>query len=155
AQTNISVEVNDDVVQNLIDFCINSSSHETGGILIGQYTENKMKAVVTKVIDAPADSIRQKYHFKRGIVGLQPLLNKLWKKNEYYLGEWHFHPFSASNPSGTDDFQMFKFADDPRLNCPEPILLILGGNPNKSFDINVLLYKNKMKLKLNKIGNVI
>ena len=53
-------------------------------------------------------------------------LNDAWVQGCYYLGEWHYHPNSLPTPSLTDLNQMRILATDEKLNCPEPILLIIG-----------------------------
>jgi hypothetical protein len=54
----------------------------------------------------------------------------MWvRQRRFYLGEWHFHPFNDPAPSSTDIDQLKKFSETPSLRCPEPIMLIVGGNP--------------------------
>lgn len=72
--------------------------------------------------------------FYRGVKNLAPWLSELWSSTrEFYLGEWHFHPSSLPTPSRTDIEQMNHIANDPKYHCPEPILFIIGGNPNKKW----------------------
>jgi hypothetical protein len=67
-------------------------------------------------------------------------LEKLWPKKDYYLGEWHFHPHAAAEPSGTDIGQMIEISTSTKYRCPEPLLLILGGDPNGSWHIRVFVF---------------
>jgi hypothetical protein len=85
---------------------------------------------VTDVSLSPSDSIHGRFWFYRGINGLQNWLNRLWRRREYYLGEWHFHPSASAVSSPKDRTQMKKIATSQKYHCPEPILLIIGGNPN-------------------------
>jgi hypothetical protein len=50
-------------------------------------------------------------------------------RKEHYLGEWHFHPFAAPSPSSIDYSQMAEIAVSRSWRCPEPVLLIIGGDP--------------------------
>ena len=47
---------------------------------------------------------------------------------------------------------MLKFSNNKKLNCPEPILIIIGGNPSK-WSLNSYIYKNNEKIILEK-GNM-
>lgn len=111
--------------------CQRACPHETGGILIGSYTDASDCAVVTEISSAPSDSRSGKHWFLRGIRGLQARLDRLWRRNgKFYLGEWHFHPFGTPNPSPTDIEQMREISESEQYHCPEPVLLILGGDPH-------------------------
>lgn len=118
------------VVRELLGHCVEADGVETGGILLGRYTPELDSAEVTVVTGAPADSRAGRTWFHRGTVGLQRLVGRLWRdQREYYLGEWHYHPSAAPTPSGTDVTQMRMIATDPARACPEPILVIVGGDP--------------------------
>lgn len=109
--------------------CTEAGGKETGGILIGRYSDSHDCAVVTEVMPPPHDSHHAKTRFARGIFGLQERLNLVWKKlRTYYIGEWHFHPDGSPAYSHVDEDQMMSVAADQAYRCPEPILLIIGGN---------------------------
>ena len=58
------------------------------------------------------------------------MLDRVWgHRRDYYVGEWHFHPFATPVPSPTDEKQMAEIANTSTWRCPEPVLLIIGGNP--------------------------
>ena len=100
---------------------------ETGGILIGRYNEDHDTALVSRVTESPADSKSGPTTFRRGTQGLRGLLKALWPRGEHYLGEWHYHPGVSPRPSSTDTRQMQAIAGDDDFACPEPVLIILGG----------------------------
>ncbi len=106
---------------------------ETGGILVGYYTDKHDWAIVTDVSGPPADSRRGRVFFNRGVRGLQAFLNRLWRRKQYYLGEWHYHPLAAPIPSEIDHEQMKSFATNNAMRCPEPVLLLMGGDPNRDW----------------------
>jgi integrative and conjugative element protein (TIGR02256 family) len=113
-----------------LDECADAAENETGGILIGHYTDNHTMAVVTEVTRAPADSIRGPRWFDRGIAGLSQKLRSSWHRTgTFYLGEWHYHPGGSPTPSSLDSVQMQKISSSRAYSCPEPILLIVGGLP--------------------------
>lgn len=78
----------------------------------------------------------------RGTAGLQGWLNRLWNGNErrYYLGEWHFHPGGAPEPSRMDIKQMGKIARSSSYKCPEPILLVVGGSAGVRSDVRFYVF---------------
>ncbi len=115
-------------LSDLRTFCAAAHPLETGGILIGYYNCRHDTAVITEVAGPPADSVSRPTRFYRGVRGLQPVLDDYWSKGEYYLGEWHCHPAGSPEPSLTDLRQMRSIATDASLQCPEPILLIVGSS---------------------------
>ena len=62
-------------------------------------------------------------------------------REEVVLWEWHLHPGASPQPSITDIFQMKKIEHNPKFNCQEPILLIVGEKYN-NFEISLILFKN-------------
>jgi len=126
------VTISKKLIKYIQKLCHQSSPNETGGILIGYYTDKFNLAVITKVLSAPSDSRSGPTWFYRGTSGIKKNLDTLWKrKKQFYIGEWHYHPNSSSNLSYQDIKQMKSIANSHSYNCPEPILLIVGGNDLK------------------------
>jgi integrative and conjugative element protein (TIGR02256 family) len=117
-------------LDRILTACGRAEGKETGGIVIGHYNDRHDRAIVTAVSLAPPDSRSGRTWFARGAAGLQAWIDRLWRsRRDYYLGEWHFHPFASAQSSPTDLAQMRAFAESPLLRCPEPVLLIIGGDP--------------------------
>lgn len=136
-----SLKLSAEHLNNMLAICKKARSTETGGILIGYYTETHDCAVVTKVLGPPSDSRASRATFFRGVAGLTRRLRKLWERpHHYYLGEWHFHPYTASEPSGIDHKQMLEIAWSTTYHCPEPVLIVLGGDPNGTFSLSVRVF---------------
>jgi integrative and conjugative element protein (TIGR02256 family) len=137
----------------LLDFCEKSGLVETGGILIGKYTSAHDCAVVSEVTPPPLDSKRGRFWFKRGVRGLRNKLKTLWdEKSVYYLGEWHFHPEGAPDPSETDFNSLKGISESSKYNCPEPLLIIIGGSFPENWNIRVFVFlQNKSLLELQQI----
>ncbi|WP_158616951.1 Mov34/MPN/PAD-1 family protein [Corallococcus exercitus] len=126
------------LMRKLLKLCRSSTRHETGGILVGHYSQALDCARVRNVSAPPPDSARGPTWFERGTNGLQALLDRSWNsRRDHYLGEWHFHPFAAPIPSATDVRQLMAIARDPRYRCPEPLLLIVGGDPAGEWSISI------------------
>lgn len=138
------------VLHSMLHTCRQSSPNETGGILVGVYTATLDCALVTAASSAPSDSRMGGAWFHRGTSGLQSWLNSLWqRKPHFYIGEWHFHPFASPVPSQTDTEQMEKIANAPSYHCPEPLLIIVGGDPSTAWTIGAYVfprYRNAIEL---------
>ncbi len=129
----------------ILESCRDFAPAETGGILVGRYNDALNCAVVTDASERPPDSRSGRTWLLRGTAGLQSWLDRLWSssKRRYYLGEWHFHPGGAPEPSPTDIEQMGKIARSPSYECPEPVLLLVGGAAEKRSDVRVYVFLSK------------
>lgn len=110
-------------------YCRDAGSVETGGILIGRYSDDRAVAIVREATPPPTDSKRGHSWFVRGVNGLREMLGKRWqaKARTFYIGEWHFHPASHVEPSSDDFVQMLEISRNREYDCREPLLLILGA----------------------------
>lgn len=121
-------------INEMLRLCQRACPLETGGILLGHYSDLNECAVVTEITQAPVDSRSGLNWFIRGVRGLQNKLDHLWRRNrKFYIGEWHFHPFGSPQPSPPDIRQMQEISTSEQYHCPEPVLLILGGDPKAQF----------------------
>lgn len=129
ADGSYSVVVEAAVLQEIDRFCTAAGKVETGGVLVGRYSEDRTTALVLEVTSPPADSRQGSAWFKRGIAGLRALLRRRWNARErtYYLGEWHFHPARTVVPSGDDFEQMASIARTNDYRCREPLMMIFGA----------------------------
>lgn len=134
---NIIISFEESKLFNYIDNHIRESNKETGGVLCGYYTEDKVSAVITDFLEPTKDSILGIASFVRGVSGLKEILAEKWKEGEYYLGDWHLHPYSAPIASGQDISQLIQNSKDSSLKCPEPIMVILGGKHNNEIKVYV------------------
>jgi integrative and conjugative element protein (TIGR02256 family) len=106
-----TVKIRTRVVEEVLNECKKSLNIETGGILIGTYTDDLLCALINSICKAPKDSKKTRTMFKRGVYGLLSFLDKKWEETgEYYLGEWHYHPNSLPQPSRKDISQMKKLS---------------------------------------------
>lgn len=143
-------------VERMVSLCRKAKRNEIGGILTGRYTDEHDWAEVTDATGPPEDSRSGRTWFERGVRGLQQLINQCWKRDRsYYLGEWHYHPYAGASPSRTDIAQMKKISEAESYQCPEPILLILGGDPVGALDIRAFIFaRNNKYIELTKINFV-
>ncbi|WP_414640768.1 Mov34/MPN/PAD-1 family protein [Archangium sp.] len=130
ADARFRVHVPGATVQRLLHLCRSSGMLETGGILVGGYSATLDCARVSAASGPSGDSVRGPSSFQRGTRGLQKWLERRWTaRGDHYLGEWHFHPYAPPVPSNTDLQQLGRIARTADYRCPEPILLIVGGDP--------------------------
>lgn len=122
------IELSKASLDEMLRYIKNVRDKETGGIIIGKYSKNLKTANINFISGPPEDSLSGSKWFKRGVKGLSRLIEFFWKKESYYLGEWHFHPNGSPTPSGQDISQMRKIANSRQYNCPEPIMIIIGGS---------------------------
>ena len=117
-----------ELLDQLLEGCAKAAPTETGGVLVGKYSEDSRMAEVTAVSQRPANSGGARTSFVRGVKGLLAWLWHLWvRRGGYYLGEWHSHPHASPVPSDTDTRTMWDIAKSMKARCPEPILLVIGG----------------------------
>lgn len=142
AELNLKIDLPIEQLKFVYRLCEESNPYETGGIIIGNYSNDGSTAYISEILTFPADSIKEKTFFKRGIKGLKKRLDMLWNDGYYYVGEWHYHPDSIPTPSSSDIKQMISFSQNKKLNCPEPILIIIGGTKNHWLH-NVIVITNE------------
>lgn len=120
--------IEEQVLRDVDRMCRDAGSVETGGILVGRYSEDLEVAIAREVTPPPLDSQRGATWFNRGIAGLRDKLRRRWSSKErtYYLGEWHYHPSVGLEPSATDIGQMFTIRDDSNYHCTAPVMVIFG-----------------------------
>jgi integrative and conjugative element protein (TIGR02256 family) len=127
---NIGIILDNVHIDEMHRLCKIAFPNETGGILIGKYSEDLRWAEIHSIIGPPIFSKRRRASFFRSSYGLKRILDIAWDDGNYYLGEWHFHPNAGSQPSSTDTQQMMTMSRNQHLHCPEPIIIIIGGYIN-------------------------
>ncbi len=153
ADETIAVCIGDDAWTSIVERCTTAGRSETGGVLIGRYTEWNDRAVIIEATGPPRDSRFGPFAFWRGVKGLRRLFARRWKESgTYYLGEWHLHPLMSADPSGTDADQMRAFAADPEYRCPKPVLIVITGEPTAYPEVTVSVIDGGTILRLAPVG---
>lgn len=126
--------------------------NEVGTSLVGCYSKNGFEASVQDLAPLSTDSKGTRTSFFRGVTGLREFFTTLRKDfsgKRYYVGEWHSHPDNPPIPSRTDDRNQLAIAKDTKTDCPECILIIIGGSFSDLKEIGVYVYSRKHgKIKL-------
>jgi hypothetical protein len=90
---------------------------ETGGVLIGRLCLTRKCAIITRVVEAPPDSVRTSSRFELGTEGLVGRITAIQKSSGLtYLGTWHSHLYGSA-PSGIDEATLKKIKE-LRLGIP-------------------------------------
>lgn len=147
------ISVSSTALESILQHCKKSRNLETGGILIGKYSDELNCALVSRVTGPPRDSKQTAITFERGTHGLKSLLETCFTESQtYYLGEWHFHPQSSPEPSGRDLAQLQEIANSDRFKCPEPTLLIIGGDPSSDWTLSAhVVFKTGSAIRLHEL----
>lgn len=119
---------------------------EVGTSLVGCYSFDGFEASILELAPLSPDSKGFRTSFYRGVAGLREFFAKLrwtYAGKRHYVGEWHSHPDAAPIPSGTDNRNQLEIALDTKTNCPECILIIIGGTFSNIDEIGVFVYSRK------------
>jgi integrative and conjugative element protein (TIGR02256 family) len=141
------VELSAEVVQAMAEQGRAALPLETGGFLVGFYSDDGATARVTQILAATSDSIAGRRDLVMGTEGIAEKLGELWRATprRYYLGTWHTHPGGSSTPSETDDATMIEEARSKTAECPEAILVIVGGDLAAP-EISVSVYPRRRRV---------
>jgi integrative and conjugative element protein (TIGR02256 family) len=146
------VSLSDKCLKKMLKLARKHYPNEVGTSLIGSYSDDGFQAFVLDIVPLSSDSRGTSTDFYRGIKGLKKFFLKLQKTaggNIHYVGEWHSHPDGFSEPSFIDDNNQLDITFDDRTNCPENILIILGGDLLKEICLGTYIYSRKRgKVKL-------
>lgn len=132
------IEIKDNIVQKIKDISCLYYPNEHGGLLVGNYSEDKKMVFVNDMI-LPTSYKASPVTFERGSNGLRSILIEFFEREspQLYVGEWHTHPNAQPIPSPTDVFALMSIARHPDVSIDNPIMLIVGLNKQS---INMAFY---------------
>ncbi|MEH6503328.1 MAG: Mov34/MPN/PAD-1 family protein [Cycloclasticus sp.] len=107
--------------------------YETGGVFMGYQADNN-DLVVTDLIDAGKNSTHKHFRFSPDQDYQLKKIADVYKKSGgaiTYLGDWHTHPNTTPELSWVDKRTLTKIALTPESKNLHPIMVILGGEPEK------------------------
>jgi len=99
---------------------------ETGGVLIGRISLYNRCFNISRLVEAPPDSVRTKNSFVLGIEGLRQKVQEIHDKSGgvlTYLGTWHSHP-RGGEASPTDKFSLDRLTK-LRFGTPATGLIVM------------------------------
>ncbi|MDE0925057.1 ThiF family adenylyltransferase [Aurantimonas coralicida] len=104
---------------------------ETGGVIVGRYSQVGETFQVVDLLPAPPDSVFTAERFVLGVDGLRQSVRKLLEESGgslYVLGTWHSH-LAPSGPSGLDVATAARLA----LRQCFPVLMLIAHPEGYSF----------------------
>lgn len=120
--------------------------NEVGTALVGSYSDDGFIATIKELAPLTIDSHGSRRYFVRGVKALAQFFTRIFKQSNglmHYVGDWHSHPNSVANPSLMDDENQSAVSADLAADCPESILLILGGRSREFEEIRAFVYSRK------------
>lgn len=109
----------------------NAKPRETGGTLVGHYSEDHRVAYVTGALEAKTGARKERARFYRPPDDVDGQLARTYEASggqTHYLGEWHTHPQAAPIPSPTDLSTLRGLARSKSVATDTPFMMILGGD---------------------------
>lgn len=146
------VEITEGVFTSIMEYVLSRKRGETGGILIGNYSDDLSTATILSASGPGPRSLFGLFSFTRRPIGLQAELDEEFISGRYYLGEWHCHPGTNCTPSFQDIRQMQAISRSPSYNCPEPILIVFGRSSPYDFN-SASIVKGNGVVKLERVSS--
>ena len=147
----LTLQLAEDAVRGIVREVRRHRRTETGGVLIGCYSDDLHSVWVAKATGPGRFSLHAPFSFTRGTKDLQAEIEEAEAIGMYYVGEWHSHPGGSVSPSPLDLRQMRAIADDAGYNCPEPVLLVVGSaDPRERMSTHVIVDGNAIELQRRK-----
>lgn len=79
-----SVNLSREAYKQMLCYCSEATPHETGGILIGNYSHCQSMANILQITPPPKNSTHSKCNFRRSSSGLKEILDIAWNQGQYY-----------------------------------------------------------------------
>lgn len=138
---NLSLEIDNKIVQEIRKQAFEAFPNETGGFLVGKYSTDNNTAIVSLAL-TPVKITSGPTCFLRETDGMESVWDELYKKGLVYLGEWHSHPNGSSMYSATDKKALTNIAGSETVVINNPIMLIVSLSKKKINRINAYYYNN-------------
>jgi integrative and conjugative element protein (TIGR02256 family) len=123
---------------SLLEALIDEADHryplETGGALVG-YWSNAATAVVTQFVGPGPASDHRRYSYQHDHVWEASQIARYYHqsgRSQVYVGDWHTHPDASSGDlSGTDRHAIRRVIKSREARAAHPMMMVLFGSPNK------------------------
>ena len=135
------MELSEEVAAAVKKQALQAFPNETGGFLVGRYSDDGKSAIVEMVI-APPKSVAGPTSYQRETDGMNVLWDKLYDEGLIFLGEWHSHPQGSASYSSTDKTAMTNIATCKTVVIKNPIMLIVALSKKKVYQTKAYYYSN-------------
>lgn len=148
-----TVQLTEECVAEMTRLAKEHYPREVGTALVGSYSDDGFCAQVTGLAPLTEDSRGARTRFQRGSRGLREFFDRVFRKSRglvHYVGEWHSHPDGPAEPSSVDIASVMDIARDPKVQCPECILIV-GATDSRAMTLGVVVcsYRiGKVKLRM-------
>ena len=142
AERDCEVRVPGEILAAMRRMAARAKPRETGGTLVGHYSEDYRVAHVTGALESKTGARKERARFYRPPDDVDGQLARTYEESgglTHYLGEWHTHPRAAPIPSPTDLSTLRGLAKSRSVATDTPFLLILGGNFDATSPISCTL----------------
>ena len=129
SHNDLTVRIEDGVMQTIQQKSLASYPNETGGFLVGKYDSNKI-AYVSLLIE-PTQKHGTPCSYQRSTKGMKKIWDRLFSQGYIYLGEWHSHPNGSCMYSQTDFQSIESIANSEEVHITHPLMLIVSVNKDK------------------------
>lgn len=126
-QIGLSLEIENEFLNKLLEVGKTHYPNEFGGFLIGHYSKDNKHLYITNTV-LPKKFKASKYSFERSTKGIEIELTEFYADNprKIYIGEWHTHPDNSPIPSATDISAINTIINSKNTSIANPVLLIIG-----------------------------
>ena len=121
-----------EVLSFLCDEAANKSPQETGGVLLGYWSENPGVPVITNAVGPGPRAVHQERRFVPDYDFQDKEIERLYLESGRrleYLGDWHSHPGEAGYLSKKDRTTLARIAVASEKSNGRAIMLILAYGP--------------------------
>ena len=105
---------------------------ETGGVLLGYWSESPVAPVITHRIGPGPSAVHETHRFVPDHRFQELEVARLYRESSgqlQYLGDWHTHPNNAGYLSRKDRRTLRRIARSPEARATRPLMLILAYGP--------------------------
>ena len=123
----LQVSINQTALEYMRDLVTANSGIETGGVLVGNLDISSNSVYITHASGPGPNSQQSASGFVRDVPYCQSFVNDHAMDGRLYLGEWHSHPGSSTEPSSTDLKSLTDIALQKEYLTTRPIMLIFSN----------------------------
>ncbi len=132
--TKAEVSISAECISYMQGLIKENSAIETGGVMAGT-VDDKGNVTVTHVSGPGHKAIMSATMFEKDVAFCQAFLDDLYTESNHkivYVGEWHSHPSTNNQPSGTDIKSLAEIAVEKNYltSCPAMIIFSNSGKPS-------------------------
>lgn len=123
---------------------------ETGGLMMGYWSEAKDEVVICRVIGPGPRAVHSEHAFVPDADYHESEAERVYEESgrvHSYLGDWHTHPRGGVYLSPKDEGTLLRIARSSEARAPVPLMAVLGdGDPD--WFIGVWRYARDRRMRL-------